>query len=78
MIVRASGLGMGVGRLSRPLGGVGELAMPDAGLDTTRHIGSVCVVPLGAGMLRLLYPAWRLEYSSTVAGLRTGSKPGVE
>ena len=34
MIARASGLGMRVGRLSRPLTGVGVLAMLDAGLDT--------------------------------------------
>jgi hypothetical protein len=30
--------------------------MPDVGLDTTRHVESVCVIPLGAGMLRLLVP----------------------
>ena len=35
MIVRASGLGMGVGRFSRLLRGVGVLAMSDVGLDTT-------------------------------------------
>jgi hypothetical protein len=28
--------------------------MPDAGLDTTRHVESVCKVPPGAGVLRLL------------------------
>ena len=54
MIARASGLGMGVGRFSRPLRGVGVLAMPDAGLDTTRRVESVCKVPPGAGVLRLL------------------------
>jgi len=54
MISRASGLGMGVGRFSRPLRGVGVLAMPDAGLDTTRRVESVCKVPPGAGVLRLL------------------------
>jgi len=54
MIARASGLGMGVGRFSRPLRGVGVLAMPDAGLDTTRRIESVCNVPPGPGVLRLL------------------------
>ena len=32
------------------------LAMPAAGLDTTRHVDSVCEVPLGAGVLRLLAP----------------------
>jgi hypothetical protein len=47
---------MGAGRFSRPLREVGVLAMPDAGLDTTRRIESVCVVPLGAGVLRLLVP----------------------
>ena len=54
MIMWASALGMGVGRFSRPLRGVGVLAMPDAGLDTTRRVESVCMVPLGAGVLRLL------------------------
>jgi len=33
------------------------LAMPDAGLDTTRCVDSVRVVPLGGGVLRLLVPA---------------------
>jgi len=56
MIAWASGLRMGVGRFSRQLRGVGVLAMPDAGLDTTRHVESVCEVPLGAGVLRLLVP----------------------
>jgi len=56
MIARASGFGMGVGRFTRPLRGVGVLAMPDAGLDTTRRLESVCMVPLGAGVLRLLVP----------------------
>jgi len=46
MIAQASGLGMGVGRFSRPLGGVGMIAMPNAGLDATRHVdvppGAVC------------------------------------
>jgi hypothetical protein len=32
------------------------LAMPDAGLDTTRRIEFACMVPLGAGVLRLLVP----------------------
>ena len=56
MIVLASGFGIGVGRFSRPLRGVGVIAMPDAGLDTTRRVESVCVIPLGAGVLRLLVP----------------------
>jgi hypothetical protein len=30
------------------------LALPDAGLDTMRHIESVCKVPPGGGVLRLL------------------------
>jgi hypothetical protein len=51
MIVRASGLGMGVGRFSRPLRRVGVLAMPDAGLDTVCRVESVCKVPSGAGVL---------------------------
>ena len=54
MITRASGLGMWVGRFSRPLRRVGVIAMPDAGLDGTRHIESVCVIPPGAGVYRLL------------------------
>jgi len=56
MIAQASGFGMGVGRFSRSLRGLGVLAMPDSGLDTTRGIGSVCMVALGAGVLRLLVP----------------------
>jgi hypothetical protein len=54
MIARASGFGMGVGRFSRPLRGVGVLAMPDAGLDSTQRVESICKVPQGAGVLRLL------------------------
>jgi hypothetical protein len=56
MIVRASGLEMGVGRFSRPWRGVGLLAMPDVRLVTTWLVESVCEVPLGAGVLRLLVP----------------------
>jgi len=56
MIARASGLRIGVGRFSRPLRGVGVLAILDAGLDTTRHVESVWKVPLGTGVLRLLVP----------------------
>jgi len=47
---------MGVGRFSRPWRGVGVLAMPDARLDTMRCVESVCEVPPGAGVLRLLVP----------------------
>jgi hypothetical protein len=50
MIAQASGLGMGVGRFSRPLRGVGVIAMPNEGLDTTRRVE----VPPGAGVLQLL------------------------
>ena len=56
MIALASGLGMGVGGFSRPLRGVGVLAMLDAGLDTMRRVGSLCEVPPDAGVLRLLVP----------------------
>jgi hypothetical protein len=56
MIARAPGLGVGVGRVSRPLRGVGVLEMPDAGLDTSRRVQTVCMVQLGAGLLRLLVP----------------------
>ena len=52
MIARASGLGMRVGRFSRPRSGVGVITMPDAGLDTTRWLS----VPPGDGVLRLLVP----------------------
>jgi len=51
MIVWAAGLGMGVGRFSRPLRGVGVLAIADAGLDTTQCIESVGEDALGAGVL---------------------------
>ena len=54
MLAQASGLGMGVGKFSRPLRGVRVLAMLDAGLDTTRCVVSGCVIPLGAGVLQLL------------------------
>jgi hypothetical protein len=56
MIVQMAGFGMGVGRFARPLRAVGVLAIPDAGLDTTRPVESVHMVPLGAGVLRLLVP----------------------
>jgi hypothetical protein len=56
MITQASGFRMKVGRFSRPMRGVGELAMPDARLDTTRQVESVCVIPLRARVLRLPVP----------------------
>jgi len=57
MITRASGLRMGLDRFSRPQRGVGGLAMLEAGLDTTRYIESVCMVPMSAGLLRLPVPS---------------------
>jgi len=51
MIARASRVGIGVGRLSKPLRGVGVLGLPDVELDTTQHIQSVCKVAPGAGVL---------------------------
>jgi hypothetical protein len=56
MITRASGFGMRVSRFSRPLRGVEGLAIPDAGLNTTSRGESVCMVLLGAGVIRLLVP----------------------
>jgi uncharacterized protein (DUF2236 family) len=72
MIAQDSGIGMEVGRFSRPMIGVGViavldvglntmrevgvLAMPDAGLDTTLCVESGCVIPLGAGVLQLIVP----------------------
>jgi hypothetical protein len=56
MVVRASGLGFGVDRFSRPRRGVGVLVMLDERQDTTQRIESVCEVPPGAGVLRLLVP----------------------
>jgi len=47
---------MRVDRFSRPLRGVEVLAMPDAGLNTTRSVESVWEVLPGAGVLRLLVP----------------------
>jgi hypothetical protein len=54
MIALVSGFGMGVGRFSRPLGGVGVLAMPDVGLHTMGCVKSVCEDSLGAGVLQQL------------------------
>jgi hypothetical protein len=56
MIAGASVFGMGVGKFPRPLRGVGVQEMPDSALDTARCLESVCMVPLGAGVLRLLVP----------------------
>jgi hypothetical protein len=52
MIARASGLGMGAGRFSKPRRGVGVITMPDVGLDTTRPVE----VHPGAVVLQLLVP----------------------
>jgi hypothetical protein len=64
---------MGVGRLSRPLRGVGVLAMPDAGLDATRHVESVFKVGQGAGVIRLLVTglavAVLIDHRSVVDGV---------
>jgi hypothetical protein len=35
--------------------------MPDAGLDKTRRVESVCVIPLGASVLQLLVPGVAVE-----------------
>jgi hypothetical protein len=56
MIALASGFGMGVGWFSRRLRRVGVIAMPDAGLDTTRRVESASMVPLGSGVLQLFVP----------------------
>jgi len=50
MMVRAPMKGMDVGRFSRLLGGVGVLAMSDAGLDTMQRVQSLCEVPPCAGV----------------------------
>jgi hypothetical protein len=47
--VQASVFGMGFGRYSTPLRGVGVTAMPNAGLDTTRRVK----VTRGSGVLQL-------------------------
>jgi len=44
-------------QVSKLLRGVEVLAMPDAGLDTTWRVQSVCEVSLGAGELRPLLPS---------------------
>jgi len=49
MIAQASGFGMQVGRFSSPQRGVRLLVMPDAGLDTTRRVESVCNGSAGSG-----------------------------
>jgi len=57
MIAHASGLGIGVGRISRQLRGVGVLAMPDAELDTTWCVWTACEVPPETDVLRLHVPS---------------------
>jgi hypothetical protein len=56
MITWVAGLRLGEERFSRPLGGVGVQAIPDAGLDTTRCVESVCKVPPCVSVLQLLVP----------------------
>jgi len=51
IMVQSAGLGMGVGRYSRPLWGVILQAILDVGQDTTQCIKSVCEVPPGAGLI---------------------------
>jgi len=78
MIAWASGLGMGVGRFPRPQRGVGVLAMPDMGLDTTRRVGSGCEVPLGAGVRRLLVPGVAVGVFIDSCCAQSGWKPRIE
>ena len=54
MITQATGLGIGVGRVSKLLRGVGVIAMLDGGLDTMRCVESVCEVPADGGLLQVL------------------------
>ena len=56
MVAQASGLWMWVGKFARPLRGVGVLAMLNARLDRMGCGESVCEIPLGAGVVRLLLP----------------------
>jgi hypothetical protein len=63
MITRASGLGMGVGRFSRPVRGVGVIAMPNAGWIQPDALRSLQVLV----SYHCLEPAWQLEYILTVA-----------
>jgi hypothetical protein len=57
MIMWASGLGIGVARLSRVMRRVEELGMPDVVLDTTRQVESVCEDPPGVIVLRPHVPS---------------------
>jgi hypothetical protein len=52
MIAQASGLGMAVGRFSKPLRGVQVITMQDAGVHTTRRVQ----FSPGGGGIRLLDP----------------------
>jgi len=56
MVVPASWLAMGVGRLSRQLRGVGVLAMQDVELDATWRIEFVCEVNPGVVLLWQIVP----------------------
>jgi len=64
MVSRASGIGMQVGRFSRPQRGVGVLPMPVARLDTTPWVESVCEGPRGAAVLPLLVPGVAVDVIS--------------
>jgi len=57
MTMQASGLEIVVGGFARPLRGVGVLAMPDTGLDTTRFINSFWEVHPDDGVLGLNVPS---------------------
>jgi hypothetical protein len=51
--MQASAFGLGVDMFCRPLREVGLLVMPDAGLDATRCVESICEVSQAAGVLWL-------------------------
>ena len=61
MVVRGSRLGMRLGKFSRALRAVGVPPMPDARLDTSRGVESVCEVSPGADVLRLLVPSMAVD-----------------
>ena len=58
--MQASGLGMRLGRCSRPVKGVGLTTVPDARLDTARRVEG----PPAPGVFRLLVPGMAVgEYT---------------
>jgi hypothetical protein len=66
--VQASGLGMLVGRFSRPLRGVGVLALRDPGLDISQCGQSLCEVPPGAGVPSVRFGAY-INHHCVVGGV---------